>query len=119
MSEMMYVPKERYEIHDRGDYFVVSRPDHHGEMMDWARKKTREEAEQFIEKHTALIPVEHPFFDKWCECGVRPEGWTNCKTGDVIWERCNRCRKPLYITDFHKLNKKTVADFDLDDFINS
>lgn len=70
--------------------------------------------------HRRTNPKEIPL--KWykdiCRCGWTKEGWDYISTEGIIFEVCNTCKQPLRMNIVDKFKAESLADFDLDDFID-
>lgn len=117
---MFFYEKKDYEIKFQDGWYRVSKPDSYqpGGRFNVARFPDADSAVRFITRYTEPRAVASTYYSNACSCGYVKEGWDFVTTDDIIFERCNKCLKPIYAQDLSRLNKKSMEDFDLDAFLN-
>lgn len=78
---------------------------------------SRDDAQLFLDDR--LRPVDTParVYEDICRCPKSILLWHYCKTGDLIFERCKKCRNPLRHDVMLELNRDLIQDFDLEAFL--
>lgn len=115
MSELMrnvFTSPDDYRVHFDGARYVVF-----VNTLYTCNLLTQANVDTFL--NDRLRPTETParVYEDICRC---PKGilfWKYAKTGDLIWEVCKKCRKPLRHDVMLELNRGLIADFDLDEFL--
>lgn len=118
---MFFYEKKDYQIENQNGWYRVSKPDSYqpGGRQYIARFPDADSAVRFITRFTEPRTITSTYYDVSCSCGYVKEGWDFVTTTDgIIFERCNKCLKPIYAQDLSRLNKKSMEDFDLDAFLN-
>ena len=104
---------EDYEIVPGSSNFQVLRK---GTVI--ANFATEYAAQFFVERRTNPREVPLRFYSDMCRCGWAGEGWDYVSTEGLIFEVCNKCKQPLRMNIVDKFRSDSIADFDLDDFID-
>lgn len=117
---MFYYPKEAYEIEESAGRYRVLRPNSHGPSIKIAvfSSSDIDSAHGFIRRFSEPTAYPSTYFDRSCSCGYVKEGWDFLETDGIIFEFCNKCKRPIYEQDRKKLNKQSMDEFDLDAFLN-
>lgn len=117
---MFYYPKEAYEIQESLGRYRVLRPNSSGPSIKIAvhSADTLDGALCFIRRFSEPRAYPSTYFDDSCHCGYVKEGWDFLETDGIIFEFCNKCKRPIYEQDRKKLNKQSMDEFDLDAFLN-
>lgn len=77
-----------------------------------------DDALKFIERRTNPKEVRPMFYSDICRCGWAKEGWDYVTTNDIVFERCNKCARPLRMIAKKLVSQSMLVGFSLDDFIN-
>lgn len=115
MSELMrniFTAPEDYRVHFDGDRYVVFVA-----TLYTCNLSSEEIVRQFLEDR--LYPTETParVYEDICRCPKSILLWHYCKTDDLIFERCKKCRSPLRHDVMLELNRGLIEDFDLEAFL--
>lgn len=73
------------------------------------------EAEAYIHRRTNPKELPVRLYRDMCRCGWAKEGWDYASTEGVIYEMCNKCKKPLRMNIVDHMREESLKDFDLED----
>ena len=108
----IYCDAEDYEIVPGNTNFQVLR---RGTVI--ANKPSMKEAETFVFNRTNPQETHLTFNQDICRCGWAKEGWDYFVAEGIVYERCNKCKRPLRMIAVKLLKEEMMKDFDLEDLL--
>lgn len=111
----VFTKPEDYRIHFDGVRYIVFDP-----KKVVGNYETKEAAEKIIYRRTHPVEIPQRVYDDMCRDGALKDDWDYYYTKEnpeFIFERCNKCNKPIRHNAMVELNRTQIEDFDLDAFI--
>jgi hypothetical protein len=78
---------------------------------------SEEEAKEFIRKRCNPVEIPSKVYSDICRCGISVLEWEYFKVGELVFERCAKCKNPMRHDVMVELNKELIKDFSLEDFL--
>lgn len=106
----IYCDAEDYEIVPGNTNTQVLR---HGMVI--ANFQSLNGAVSYVHRRTQPHEIPVRLYKDMCRCGWAKEGWDYVSTEGVIYEMCNKCKKPLRMNIVDHMREESLKDFDLED----